>query len=212
MPRYEGGDKSRSCNGVYITRKSCPVPACAKPLRRRQGQGASLSRMHLIIDGYNLLHITFPLFQGASEDLQRNRDQLIDQLSSYRQKKPFEITVVFDGWRGGWVTEKRERNKGIDLIFSKLGETADEVIKRLVKERGSGAVVVTSDRDISRYAQRMSVAVIPSDQFRERIGQSGLRNEEKDALEEEETESSKKGPSRTLSKKEKRLRAALKKL
>jgi predicted RNA-binding protein with PIN domain len=168
--------------------------------------------MHLIIDGYNLLHVTLPLFQGVSEDLQRRREQLIDQLSSYRQKKPFEITVVFDGWRGGWVTEKRERNKGIDLIFSKLGETADEVIKRLVKERGSGAVVVTSDRDISRYAQRMSVAVIPSDQFRERIGQSGLRNEEKDALEEEETESSKKGPSRTLSKKEKRLRAALKKL
>ena len=168
--------------------------------------------MHLIIDGYNLLHVTLPLSQGASENLQRKRDQLIDQLASYRQRKPSDITVVFDGWRGGWVTEKRERKKGIDLIFSKLGETADEVIKRLVKERGSGAVVVTSDRDISRYAERMFAAVIPSDQFRERIGPSALRNEGKDALEEEETESSKKGPSRRLSKKEKRRRAALKKL
>ena len=168
--------------------------------------------MHLIIDGYNLLHVTLPLSQGASEDLQRKRDQLIDQLASYRQRKPSDITVVFDGWRGGWVTEKRERKKGIDLIFSKLGETADEVIKRLVKEKGSGAVVVTSDRDISRYAQRMSVAVIASDQFGERVGQSALRREAKDALEEEETETSKKGPSRTLSKREKRRRAALKKL
>ena len=168
--------------------------------------------MHLIIDGYNLLHVTLPLFQGASEDLQRGREQLIDQLSSYRHKRPCEITIVFDGWRGGWVTERKERNKGIDLIFSKLGETADEVIKRLVKERGSGAVVVTSDREISRYAERMSAAVIPSDQFRERIGPSALRNEGKDALEEEETETSKKGPSRTLSKREKRRRAALKKL
>jgi predicted RNA-binding protein with PIN domain len=137
------------------------------------------------------------------------------------------MTVVFDGWRGGWVTEKRERKKGIDLIFSKLGETADEVIKRLVKERGSGAVVVTSDRDISRYAQRLSVAVIPSDQFRERIDHSSLQGEAprlqggassrlaregREAFEEEETGSSKKGPSRRLSKKEKRLRAALKKL
>jgi predicted RNA-binding protein with PIN domain len=205
--RQVSGEKSRPCNDIYIARKS--RHACL-PV----GRGGELPhpQMHLIIDGYNLLHITLPLFRGASEDLQRNRDQLIDQLASYRQRKPSDITVVFDGWRGGWVTEKRERKKGIDLIFSKLGETADEVIKRLVKERGSGAVVVTSDRDISRYAQRMSVAVIPSDQFRERIGQSGLRNEEKDALEEEETESSKKGPSRTLSKKEKRLRAALKKL
>jgi predicted RNA-binding protein with PIN domain len=122
------------------------------------------------------------------------------------------MTVVFDGWRGGWVTEETERKKGIHLIFSKLGETADEVIKRLVRVKGSGVVVVTSDRDISRYAQRMSVAVIPSDQFRERIGQSGLREEGKDALEEEEKETSKKGPSRTLSKREKRRRAALKKL
>ena len=108
--------------------------------------------------------------------------------------------------------EKKERNKGIDLIFSKLGEKADEVIKRLVKERGSGAVVVTSDREISRYAERLSVAVIPSDQFGERIGLSSLRAEGKDAFEEEETEYSKKGPSRRLSKNAKRRRAALKKL
>src|SRR4030042_6663761 len=168
--------------------------------------------MHLIIDGYNLLHVTLPLSQGASEDLQRKREQLIDQLSSYRQKKPCEITVVFDGWRGGWVTEKRERNKGIDLVFSKLGETADEVIKRLVKERGSGAGVVTSDRDISRYAQRMSAAVIPSDQFRERIEPSNFRDRENNAFEEEGARNSKKGPSRRLSKKQKRLKAALKKL
>ena len=168
--------------------------------------------MHLIIDGYNLLHIILPLSQGASEDLQRNRDQLIDQLASYRQRKPCEITIVFDGWRGGWVTEKKERKKGIDLIFSKLGETADEVIKRLVKERGCGAVVVTSDRDISRYAQRMSVAVIPSDVFRERIEQAGYRDRGKEVDEEEEEETSKKGPSRRLSKKEKRIKAALEKL
>jgi predicted RNA-binding protein with PIN domain len=168
--------------------------------------------MHLIIDGYNLLHITLPLFQGASADLQQGREQLIEQLSSYRQKKPCDLTVVFDGWRGGWATEKRQRKRGIDLIFSKLGETADEVIKRLVKERGSGAVVVTSDRDISKYAQRMSAAVISSEQFRERIEHSSLQAEGQEAFEEEETGSSKKGPSRRLSKKEKRLRAALKKL
>ncbi len=168
--------------------------------------------MHLIIDGYNLLHIAHPGLQGAPEDLQRGREQLINQLSSYRQKKPCEITVVFDGWRGGWATEKKERSKGIDLIFSKLGETADEVIKRLVKERGSGAIVVTSDREISRYAERMSVAVIPSNQFQERLELSGLRGEGRDAFEEEETRKPNKGPSRRLSKNAKRRRAALKKL
>ena len=80
-----------------------------------------------------------------------------------------EITVVFDGWQGGWSTEKRERKKGIELVFSKLGEKADEVIKRLAREKGAGATVITSDREISRYAERMAVAVIPSDQFKEKM-------------------------------------------
>jgi predicted RNA-binding protein with PIN domain len=123
-----------------------------------------------------------------------------------------EITVVFDGWQGGWSTEKRERKKGIDLVFSKLGEKADEVIKRLAREKGAGATVVTSDREISRYAERMAVAVIPSDQFKEKM-ESALVKGEKDFQDEEEgSGEKKKGPSRMLSKKEKRMRSALKKL
>jgi predicted RNA-binding protein with PIN domain len=135
----------------------------------------------------------------------------MDQLSTYQKLKLCEITVVFDGWQGGWSTEKRERKKGIDLIFSKLGEKADEVIKRLVREKGSGAIVVTSDRDVSRFAERMDVAVIPSERFIEKIEQSEVSVDK--IFEEEEGEGFKrKGPSRRLSKKEKRKKAALKKL
>ena len=168
--------------------------------------------MHLIIDGYNLLHMTRSLTQLSSSELQWERDQLIHQLSAYRQLKPCEITIVFDGWQGGWNTEKREWKRGIELIFSKLGEKADEVIKRLVKEKGSGAIVITSDSEISKYAERMLAAVIPSDQFREKMDRAALRIEK--GFEEEEVEKGvkRKGPPKRLSKKEKRLRATLKKL
>ncbi len=171
--------------------------------------------MHLIIDGYNLLHVTRSLTQLSSIELQWERDQLIHQLSAYRQLKSYEITVVFDGWQGGWNTEKKERKKGIELIFSKLGEKADEVIKRLVKEKGSGAIVVTSDREVSKYAERMAAAVIPSDQFKEKMERSDLKIEkgfEEEVEVEEERGFKRKGPSRRLSKKERRLKAALKKL
>ena len=131
--------------------------------------------MHLIIDGYNLLHVGRSLIHSDPMGLERERDRLIDQLSVYRRQKPCEVTVVFDGWQGGWVTEKRERKKGIDLIFSKLGEKADEVIKRMVTEKGAGVIVITSDREISRFAERVSVSVIPSDQFLERMEQMALR-------------------------------------
>ena len=169
--------------------------------------------MQLIIDGYNLLHVGRSLTRVNSIELQQERDRLIDQLSSYRLLKGCEITVVFDGWQGGWTAEKRERKKGIELVFSKLGEKADEVIKRLAKEKGAGAIVVTSDREVSRYAERMAVPVIPSDQFKQKMEWPAVRSEKAAGQDEEEGRGLKrKGPSRRLSKKERRARGALKKL
>jgi len=99
------------------------------------------------------------------------------------------------------------------LIFSKLGEKADEVIKRLVREKGSGVIVITSDREVSRFAERMSVSAISSEQFLEKLEDSSEKYENIfEAEEEEEKGIKKKGLARRLSKKEKRIRAALKKL
>jgi len=166
--------------------------------------------MHLIIDGYNLLHVRRSIFRLDPTDLERERDRLIGELSVYRRQRSCQITVVFDGWQGGWASETREVRKGIELIFSKLGEKADEVIKRLVREKGAGSIVITSDRDVSRYAEGMSAAVIPSDQFREKME----RPVDKPGKEEEEerTATRRKGPSRRLSKKERRRFTALRKL
>jgi hypothetical protein len=123
-----------------------------------------------------------------------------------------EITVVFDGWQGGWSTEKREKRKGIELIFSKLGEKADEVIKRLVREKGTGVTVISSDRELSRYAEKMAVAAVSSDQFKEKVENALMKGEKDFQDEEERGGEKKKGPSRMLSKKEKRMRSALRKL
>ena len=169
--------------------------------------------MHLLIDGYNLLYVGRSLIQINAIDLQRERDRLIDKISVYRRQKPCEITVVFDGWQGGWVTEKRELRKGIELVFSKRDEKADEVIKRMAMAKGAGVMVITSDREIARFAERLSVSVIPSDQFLDRLEKAAFRPQE-GSLQDEEGErgEKKKGPSRKLSKKERRRLAALKKL
>ena len=168
--------------------------------------------MHLIIDGYNLLHVNRSLTCFNSTQLRWERDRLINQLSAYQKLKSFGMTVVFDGWQGGWSTEKKEKKREIEIIYSKLGEKADEVIKRLVKEKGSEAMVITSDQDISRFAERLNVAVIPSEQFMEKLEAPSDRFEKSLEEEEEERGMNKKGLSRRLSKREKRTRAALKKL
>ncbi len=169
--------------------------------------------MLLLIDGYNLLHSGRTLVHLNAIELQWERDRLVEELALYRHAKSPEILVVFDGWQGGWSTEKRERKKGIELLFSRIGEKADEVIKRLIREKGSGVIVVTSDREISNFADKLSVPVIPSEQFRERMEQStSTRGKEEYDVEEEEKRLKKKGSPRQLSKKEKRLRNSLKKL
>lgn len=168
--------------------------------------------MLLLIDGYNLLHSGRTLANLNSIELQWERDGLIDKLSLYRHAKSIQITVVFDGWQSGWGTEKRERKKGIDLIFSRVGEKADEVIKRLIKEKGSGTIVITSDREISNYANKLSVPVIPSDRFKEKMEDPPFQNVKEIEDDEEERAVKRKGPSRRLSKKEKRKLTALKKL
>ena len=125
--------------------------------------------MLLIIDGYNLLHVGRSLTRLSATDLQRERDRLIDRLAAYRRGRLCDITVVFDGWQSGWATENRGRQKGVDLVFSKLGEKADEVIKRMIREKGAGVTVITSDREIARVAEKISVSVVPSEQFVERM-------------------------------------------
>ncbi len=171
--------------------------------------------MHLLIDGYNLLHSYRPIFQLNPIQLQWERERLIHQLSFYRQSRSCSITVVFDGWQGGWPAERREKQKGIEIVYSKIGEKADEVIKRLIREKGSGAIVVSSDREIAKFASRFSVAVVSSEQFQEKL--RGLDSKKEEAVRKEEEEegykdSKKKGPSRRLSKREKRLREALRRL
>jgi hypothetical protein len=97
------------------------------------------------------------------------------------------------------------------IVGYKIEEKADEVIKRLVKGEGSGAIVITSDRDVSRFAERMEIAAIPSEQFREKL-ERGPSDKCEENPEEEENGIKKKGPSRRLSKREKRASAASKKL
>ncbi len=86
------------------------------------------------------------------------------------------------------------------------------MIKRLIREKGSEAIVITSDREVSKFAERMNAAVVPSEQFQEKLEGCSRPVEGGFEEEEEEKETKKKGLSRRLSKKEKRARAALKKL
>ena len=121
--------------------------------------------MHLIVDGYNLIRQSLQLQLLDAVDLQAGREGLLELLGHYRRRSRHQVTVVFDGWQQGDCHEGRDRQHGILIIYSRRGERADEVIKRLLRQERERAVVVTSDRDIQLCAEQVKAAWVPAAHF-----------------------------------------------
>src|SRR5919109_69114 len=114
--------------------------------------------MDVIIDGYNLIGID----RGLRGALEHKRNWLIQQLSMYHKVKGFGVVVVFDGWRAGWVNETEEKRDGVTIVYSRQGEKADSVIVRIARTKGSGCVVISSDREIQKAVETFGGVAIPS--------------------------------------------------
>jgi len=167
--------------------------------------------MHLIIDGYNVIRQSLELQLLDARELEAGRTALLARLAAYREQSRHKVTVVFDGWLGGGLQESRERCQGMLVIYSRRGEKADEVIKRLLAAERQRAVVVTSDREIQAWAQQVGAAWISAGQFElEHLRPRGaVTDEEPEAA---ASHRSKKGPAHRLPKAQRRRRQRLKKL
>ncbi|MDY6952095.1 MAG: NYN domain-containing protein [Thermodesulfobacteriota bacterium] len=125
--------------------------------------------IHIVIDGYNLIRQSKRLRAIERSSLQEGREALLDGLSAYRRVKHYPMTVVFDGIHADNLMQGRTRHKGINVLFSRAGESADAVIKRLVYREAERAVVVTSDREIADFSARQGAATIGSVEFEEKM-------------------------------------------
>ncbi len=120
--------------------------------------------MHIIIDGYNLIRqSSFRQYERTS--LEAGRKALLSSLVAYQKNRGHFVTVVFDGWQGGSPNEERDCAGEVKIIYSRLGEKADEVIKRLASKSAEEITVVTSDREIATYASHRGKSVVSAASF-----------------------------------------------
>ena len=172
--------------------------------------------VHIIIDGYNLIRQSAELSRLDRRDLQEGREALLDMLAAYKKIKRHQITVVFDGTDDYSLYRQRDQSKGIRVLFSRRGETADAVIKRMADKEKEGALVVSSDRDVAAFAVSRKAATISSPDFMDKLSMAAWSEEKGIHPDDEMTgwnpTTRKKGPSRRLSKKERRNRQRAKKL
>jgi len=173
--------------------------------------------IHILIDGYNLIRQSGSLSRKDREDIQLGREALTDRLVAYKRIRGHRITVVFDGGNAPRYSQRRDRVRGIEIVYSRSGETADAVIKRMADREREQALVVSSDREIVDYAAGRGCGTVSSPEFEEKMELALLMDEK--GLSEPDGESGgwnpttrKKGPRRRLPKRQRRNQKKLRKL
>ena len=114
----------------------------------KENKKASENRTeYLLVDGYNIIFAWEELKELAEASIDGARDMLAGLLSNYRGVTDREIILVFDAYRLAGHREEVLRQGGIDIVYTREAETADQYIEKTAHElRKKGRVTVaTSD-------------------------------------------------------------------
>lgn len=99
----------------------------------------------IMIDGYNLIGI-------QHGNIEAERARLVEGLSEYGSLRGHQITVVFDGWRGGGPRATHQLIGGVNVIYSPLGQKADALMDEMLSASPTSWIVVSSDREVEASA------------------------------------------------------------
>jgi predicted RNA-binding protein with PIN domain len=120
-----------------------------------------------VVDGYNVTKRGF-----AEMSLEQQRKRLITGLGGIAAQTGDEITVVFDGAER--VHGLPPAPRGVRVLFSHKGDTADELIHQLVRAEPPGRpiVVVSSDREVADGVRRHGAYPMGADSLLRRLARS----------------------------------------
>jgi len=127
----------------------------------------ALPLVHVVVDGYNVTK------SGYGElPLQMQRGRLVTGLGVLAAQTGAEVTCVFDGAERPPLMPASPR--GVRVLFSASGQTADDVIRRFVaaEPRGRAVVVVSSDREVADGIRRSGAYSVAAVALLRRLGRS----------------------------------------
>jgi predicted RNA-binding protein with PIN domain len=112
----------------------------------------------ILVDGYSLLHAWPDLAKGKARYSAAARAELVQQLRLYSDAVGAPITVVFDGQGPApSVAVEAPSTPMMEIIYSKSGQTADDIIERVTaKLVNYGEVLVVSND----FAERDTVVSV----------------------------------------------------
>jgi|WetSurMetagenome_2_1015567.scaffolds.fasta_scaffold00076_44 predicted RNA-binding protein with PIN domain len=120
--------------------------------------------------------------------MEKARNALLSQLAGYKKIMPHDITVVFDSYRTGPARRQISYHGGVRVIYTGLGEKADDVIKQTVSQERREWAVVSADREIVDHAWANGSAPVSPEKFMDIICRRCRTGADEDAATEEEDE------------------------
>ncbi|MEW2132851.1 NYN domain-containing protein [Streptomyces sp. NPDC005435] len=118
----------------------------------------ALPQAHLVVDGYNVTKTGYPQMP-----LEKQRLRLLGQLSALAAQTGAEVTCVFDGAELA-APVLLAPPRGVRVLFSKPGVTADELIRQLVRAEPPGrpVIVASTDREVADGVARSGARPVAS--------------------------------------------------
>ncbi|WP_030932642.1 NYN domain-containing protein [Streptomyces sp. NRRL S-646] len=125
----------------------------------------ALPQAHLVVDGYNVTKTGYPQMP-----LEKQRLRLLGQLSQLAAQTGAEVTCVFDGAELA-APVLLAPPRGVRVLFSKAGVTADELIRQLVRAEPPGrpVIVASTDREVADGVARAGARPIASAMLLKRL-------------------------------------------
>jgi len=123
-----------------MTKKNFPL--------RANSYSSPMALARILVDGYSLLHNWTELAPGAARHSARAREELVHVLTRFYDATGEPVTVFFDGAGGLRNMPKSEHDGAVEVLFSRAGQTADQMIERAAhrfQDHGE-VLVVTDDR------------------------------------------------------------------
>ena len=101
----------------------------------------------LMVDGHSVIHATDWLAEIHENHQESGRLALIRELTEFQNRRGYYVVLVFDG-KGFHRGKEGGTEKDVLVLYSKTGESADEVIERLAVKHGMkhAVNVVSNDR------------------------------------------------------------------
>ena len=89
-----------------------------------------MALVRILVDGYSLLHNWPELAPGRARFSAEARAELLRRLTLYQDATGTPITVFFDGSGPTSGKPAAESTTGLEVLYSRAGQTADELIER----------------------------------------------------------------------------------